>query len=362
MIPVTKPYIPDIKKLFTYIEKANEKEWLTNFGPLHNELTSRLEDWLGVKNLLLVSNGTLALQIAFKALGLKNRILTTPFSFVATTSALVWEGLEPEFIDIDSSTLGMNPKLLPKKLSNKTTGALAVHVYGNPADTNALDSYCKSNNLKMIYDGAHAFGIKRGLNSILNAGDATTLSLHATKVFHTVEGGAIVFKNRTNFEIAKQIINFGYDDKKEIVRVGINSKLNEYQAAVGLTLLDEIESIIERRVSILNRYINELKSLVEFPAWDLEANQNGAYAPIILNSEAQLLYLQKELEICGVQTRRYFHPSLNEVSHFSKEKTGCVVSEDISRRVLCLPIYTIMTRDEQDFVIKNIKNILGNKL
>lgn len=357
MIPVTKPYIPNEKIYFKYIKLVNKKEWLTNFGFLHQELTNRLEEYLGVKNLLLLSNGTLALQVAYKTLGFRDRVLTTPFTFVASTSSLAWEGLDPVFSDIDKGSLGLSPKLLPKKLPSNISGILAVHVYGNPADTSKLDRYGKQNNIKVIYDGAHAFGVKKNGKSILLSGDATTLSLHATKVFHTIEGGAIIFRKKEDFEIAKQLVNFGLDDNKEICRVGINAKLNEYQAAAGLVLLEEIDSIIERRVSIWSSYRNALKDYVEFPDWDSTASPNGAYAPIILKNENQLKRVSKHLADSNIQTRRYFYPSLNEVEAFGNHGE-CPVSEDIASRVLCLPIYTTLTKRDQGQVINKLKVIL----
>jgi dTDP-4-amino-4,6-dideoxygalactose transaminase len=359
MILVTKPYIPKLSKVASYIKKANQKEWLTNFGPLHQELTHRLEDYLGVKNLLLVSNGTLALQIGYKSLGIKGKALTTPYSFLATSSSMVWENIKPQFIDIERSTLSINPKLLPEKPGKDVSGMVAVHVYGNPSKTSKLDSYCKEHKIKMLYDGAHAFGIKKNNKSVLLAGDATTLSLHATKIFHTVEGGAIIFKDRAHFEKAKQLTNFGYDDKKDIKEVGINCKLNEYSCAVGLSMLDEIDSIIDRRVSILQKYYDKLKDYVEIPEWDSKANFNGAYAPVLMKNEEELLNMTSHLEREGVQTRRYFNPSLNQVSLYGRY-IPCPVSEDISSRVLALPIYTSMTDKEQNVVIKNFTKFYRN--
>lgn len=357
MILVTKPYIPNIKKFTKYVSQANEREWLTNFGPLHEELTRRLEDYLGVKNLLLVSNGTLALQVAYRALGLKDEVLTTPFSFVATSSSLVWEGLIPKYVDIDAKNFSLNAKLLPEKPKSKIRAVQAVHVYGNPANTKSLDKYCKDHKLKMIYDGAHAFGININGKSILQSGDATTLSFHATKVFHTIEGGAVIFKDRNVFHLAKQMINFGYNDSKEIMSVGLNSKLNEYQAAVGLVLLDEIDEIIEKRTNILNYYYQSLRDYVDFPIWHKDASQNGAYAPILLKSEKELLNVMAGLSKEGVQTRRYFHPSLNLVKGLG-ENGYCPVAEDVSRRILCLPMYTSLKKPEQNKVIKKLIELL----
>ena len=357
MILVTKPYIPNLKKYTRYISEVNDREWLTNFGPLHQELTTRLEEYLGVENLLLVSNGTLALQVAYRALGLRGDVITTPFSFVATSSSLVWEGLTPKYIDIDPEKLSLDPSLLPARPAKTISGVQAVHVYGNPADTTSLDQYCKDHNLKMVYDGAHAFGINIKSKSVLLAGDASTLSFHATKVFHTVEGGAVIFKDKKIFQLAKQMINFGYDDSKEIKSVGLNSKLNEYQAAVGLVLLDEIDKIIEKRSDILHYYQMKLAGKVQFPIWSKDATQNGAYAPILLESEKEVLQVMQGLQKVGIQTRRYFHPSLNKAKGLG-ENGLCPVSESVSDRVLCLPMYTSLTKPEQIKVISELLKLI----
>lgn len=358
MIPVVKPYIPNIQKYFKYIKEVNDREWLTNFGPLSIELTLRLEDFLGVKNLVLVSNGTLALQIAYRALGIKGKVLTTPFSFVATSSALAWEGINPQYVDINKKNLALDPDLLSKP-DKLTTAVQAVHVYGNPAPTIELEKYCKKNKLRMIYDGAHAFGVSTKGKSILASGDASTLSFHATKVFHTIEGGAVIFKSKDHASYAKQLINFGYDEKKNINAVGINSKLNEYQAAVGLVLLDEIEYIIEKRVGILANYHKHLDEHVEFPIWEKSSTQNGSYAPVILKNEKVLLNVMNGLQASGIQTRRYFHPSLNTVPGLG-QNGKCPVSEDIASRILCLPMYTSLNKSDQLKVVKEFKKQLKN--
>lgn len=355
MIPVTKPYIPNQKKYFANIKRVNDSAWLTNFGPLHQELTAKLEDYLGVKNLLLVSNGTLALQVAYQTFNMKGAVLTTPFSFIASSSTLVWERLQPQYIDISRKNLALDTDLLPKMPAKNTAGILAVHVYGNPADTTKLDSYGAKNNLKVIYDGAHAFGIKRKGKSILTAGDATTLSLHATKVFHTVEGGAIIFKRKEDFNIAKEIINFGLNNAKDIVRLGTNSKLSEYHAAAGLAVFDDLDYILQKRAELFDRYNENLKNDFRIPDWDKHTSKNGAYAPIIFDSEKQLLKSMTFLSEKGIQTRRYFYPSLNEIKAISKNAAKCPVSEDVARKVLCIPMYTELSKAEQNKVITTLK-------
>lgn len=239
MIPVTRPYIPRRERLIHYLNRIDQSQTLTNFGPLHHELKHKLEEYLGVENLLLVANGTLALQIAYKTLGLTGKVLTTPFTFIATASSIKWEGLEPVFGDIDPETFNLDVKTLPDNPRELgITAIVAVHVYGNPCDVEALQTYARKHNLKLIYDAAHAFGVKLNGQSVLQYGDASALSFHATKIFHTGEGGAIIFKQKEDYERALRLINFGFDEQKNIVDIGINAKMSEYHAAVGLPITD----------------------------------------------------------------------------------------------------------------------------
>ncbi len=245
-ICLNKPLEPDLACLTRHLEKVNSSGWYSNFGPLHQKLTTQLEEYLGVENLLLVSNGTLALQVAYKVLNVTNA-LTTPFSFVATTSSLLWQGIETSFCDIDKKSYNLCPKETSNSLSKNSAinGIIATHVFGNPCDVDAFTEIAENNNVKVIYDAAHAFGTKVGGKSLLSFGDASILSFHATKVFHTVEGGAIVFKHKADFERAKRLINFGLDNKGKFSEAGINAKLNEYQCAVGLTILDQIDDLVK---------------------------------------------------------------------------------------------------------------------
>lgn len=357
-IALNSPVAPDIKKLTKYLERVNQSGWYTNFGPLHQELTSRLEEYLGVRNLLLVSNGTLALQVACKVLGITNAI-TTPFSFVATTSSLLWQNIGTQFCDIDRQSYNLSTIETEKALQNdrNINGIVATHVYGNPCDVEVFENISHKYNTKILYDAAHAFGIKVGEQSVLNFGDASTLSFHATKVFHTVEGGAIVFKRKSDFEKAKQLINFGLENG-EITDVGINAKLNEYQCAVGLTLLDDIENILEHRIKLFELYRSQLLNIVELPKWHGEANTNGAYFPLKLANEQQLKAVCIALDKNNIQYRRYFKPSL-DISFPSVKHSGVNVSSDIASCVLCLPLHYNMSQQDTEFVASLIKQVLS---
>lgn len=357
-ISLNKPAKPSLKKLYRYLKKINEAEWYTNFGPLHKELTERLEAYLGVENLLLVSNGTLALQVAYRALNTKSA-LTTPFSFVATTSSLVWQGIETAFSDIDVDTYNLCPNEVKRALrKNKNIDTVvATHVYANPCDVRAFDDLAFDHNVKIIYDAAHAFSVKIGNDSILNFGDASILSFHATKVFHTGEGGAVIFKRRDDFERAKSLINFGIDVEGNINEIGINAKLNEYQCAVGLAVLDSIDRIIDHRSALFSRYRDGLKGLVGMPEWHPNASINGAYMAINLGCNELASKVEHVLDENNIQSRRYFSPSLDGL--FGNIKNyGVDCSNNIAEGVVCLPLHYYMTMQDVNFVVEVVKGSL----
>ncbi len=363
IILLNKPVTPDLNKLTKYLAIVNESGWYTNFGPLHQELTSRIEEYLGVENLLLVSNGTLALQVAYKTLNVTNA-LTTPFSFVATASSLIWQGIGTSFSDIDAKSFNLCPEEVKNILHNNEAidTVVATHVYGNPCDVNAFDEISRHHNVKVIYDAAHAFGVKIGDKSVLNFGDASTLSFHATKVFHTVEGGAIVFKRKTDFERAKRLINFGLDTSGNITEAGINAKLNEYQCAVGLTLLDDIDNMMTHRSELLRQYRSGLKDVIKMPEWHENASFNGAYMPVIAENEVQLNMLIATLNKNNIQSRKYFSPSLNTVfnnqtKNINNQCNKLEISKNVTERVLCLPLHAYMAKNDVTAVINTIKMI-----
>ncbi|CAM3864305.1 DegT/DnrJ/EryC1/StrS aminotransferase family protein [Rheinheimera salexigens] len=357
-IALNKPVAPNLAKLIQYLEQVHDSGWYTNFGPLHQQLTERLERFLGVENLLLVSNGTLAIQVACKVLNVQSA-LTTPFTFVATTSALLWQGINTAFCDIDNDSYNLCPKHVDQalQLDNSYDAIVATHVYGNPCDVAAIQNVAERYNKKIIYDAAHAFGVKVGDKSVLSFGDASTLSFHATKVFHTVEGGAIVFKHKADFEKAKQLINFGIQMDGSLGEPGINAKLNEYQCAVGLTLLDEIESIIENRANLFQQYRAALENIVELPVWHPLASYNGAYMPVCIRDNAKLLKVINALNVNEIQSRRYFTPSL-DVAYSEQKSFGCNNSQKLATSILCLPLHNYISESD----IKMLANIIYEEL
>ncbi len=350
MINVTKPYLPPKEEYQQYVDEIWNRCWLTNNGPLVNELELRLKDYLDLDHLLFLGNGTIAIQIAMKALDLQGEIITTPFSYVATTSSIVWENCRPKFVDIEPRTLNINPDLLEAAITDKTTGILATHVFGIPCEVEKIEAVAKKHGLKVIYDGAHCFGTKYKGKSILEFGDVTTCSFHATKLFHTVEGGAVISKSpELIFRMAK-MRNFGHDGPFKFAGVGVNGKNSEFHAAMGLANLKHIEEILAARKRQHFQYLNWMKSLdVELPKpFNEQVEWNYAYFPVIFPSEEALLRAERGLQDHYIYPRRYFYPSLNRLEYV--EQSDCPVSEDISKRVLCLPIYHEMTESTVDLI------------
>jgi dTDP-4-amino-4,6-dideoxygalactose transaminase len=359
MIPVTKAYLPNKNKYKAYVDRIYETAWLTNNGSLLQELERRLKEHLGVKHLILVANGSLALQLAYKALDLKGEVITTPFSFAATTSTLAWEGLKPVFSDIHPTCFNLDPNNIEPLITEHTSAIVPVHVFGNPCQVEAIQAIADKHNLKVIYDAAHAFGTdytdQHGhTQSVLNYGDISTISFHATKLFHTIEGGAVITNDD---EIARKIrllINFGITGPTTIESVGTNAKMNEFEAAMGLCVLDEIDIIKAERQRIWQTYQKELAGLVEFQQWNPQSQKNHAYAPVLCESEAQLLQVEAKLKEHKIIPRRYFYPSLDTLDYLQSNQ-ACLISRDIASRILCLPIYPGLPFPDQLNVIKVIK-------
>lgn len=357
MINVTQPFFPDKEKYKSYLDKIYDNRWLTNNGELVQSLQKKLESYLGVRNLLLVANGTMALTIAYRLLELQKDVLTTPFSFVATTSSLVWEHLNPVFSDINVSSFNLDENNLEDKITEDTSAIVATHVFGNPCAVDELDELAKKHSLKMIYDGAHAFGVKYKDNSVLNYGDVSILSFHATKLFHTGEGGGLVINDDELFEKAKRMINFGFVKEDTITQLGINAKMNELEAAMGLCVMDDIDDIVSAQKIISDKYKHELAGLVEFQDYHQDSMGNFSYFPIVLETESQTLELKARLMRNNIRARRYFYPSLNKLPYL-KTSCACPNSEYLASRILSLPIYHGLSEHEQDEVILHIKKHL----
>lgn len=357
MINVTKTYLPDKTKYKKYVDEIYENGWITNDGPLVQKLEKRLAVYLGVKNIVLVANGTVALEIAYRTLGLKGDVITTPFSFVATTSSLVTNGLMPIFADIDPQTLNIDPKNIEEVITKNTSAIVPVHVFGNACDVAAIKKISKNKNIKVVYDAAHAFNVKYKGESILNHGDISTLSFHATKLFHTVEGGALIINDDSLVEKARYLINFGIESPESIPELGTNAKMNEFEAAMGLCMLDEIAGVLQNRKEVYERYQNELVGLVEFQERDMKITSNYTYFPIILKGERQMLEVKAALNKENIFPRRYFYPSLDKLNYI-EPKQHCKISRSISNKILCLPLYPELKKEEQMKIINIIKEVL----
>jgi dTDP-4-amino-4,6-dideoxygalactose transaminase len=355
MINVTKTYLPNVKKYKEYVDKIFESGWITNNGQMVQELEKRLREYLGVKNIILVSNGTLALQVAYKLLNLEGEVITTPFSFAATTSSMVWEGLKPVFADINSDTFCLDHTKIVERITDKTTAIVPVHVFGNGCEVEEIEKIARKYDLKVIYDAAHAFGVEYSGSSILNYGDVSILSFHATKIFHTIEGGALIIKEDKLYERAKRLINFGITGPENINGIGINAKMNEFQAAMGLCVLDDIDETLVKRKTVYETYIKELKDNkdIKLQMHNQECNYNYGYFPILLNSEEILHDIKSKLEEQDIYPRRYFYPSLDTLDYV--ESSYMKNSNDISKRILCLPISSSLPESDICRIVSCLK-------
>lgn len=354
MIPVTKPFSPPLEEYQKLLEGIWDRNWFTNNGPLVQQLEQQLKDYLGVSNLLYVSNGTIALQIAIKALGLTKEIITTPFSYVATTSSIVWEGCTPIFVDIDPNTLNIDPTKIEDAITHETEAILATHCFGNPCDIDAIDVIAKKYNLKVIYDAAHCFGTKYKGKSIFSYGDVSTVSFHATKLYHTVEGGAVFTSDSQLLERMSYMRNFGHDGPDRFKGVGINGKNSEFHAAMGIINLRFADEIIQSRKKQSKYYTSNLNwSNLKKPVTSEYSVSNSSYFPILVKTQEELQLILKLLNKNNIFPRRYFYPSLNTLSYVMG---GCPISESISSRVLCLPMFFELKNHEQNEIVELINN------
>ncbi len=360
MIPVTQPFLPPQEEYNKYLEGIWKRNWLTNMGPLASQLEMELKDHLKLQHLLFVTNGTVAIQMAIKALEITGDIITTPFSFIATTSSIVWEGCTPVFVDIDPESLCIDPKKIEEAITENTQAILATHVYGNPCDVDAIQAIADKHHLKVIYDAAHAFGVEVNGRSVFEYGDISTCSLHATKLYHTIEGGLLVTKNPDLLKKLASIRNFGISGFDTFSDLGINGKNSEFHAAMGLANLKYIDQIHEKRKALTALYDEKLKNLKAVkPLWHSKATENYPYYPIVLESEELLLKLKQELDKQEIFTRRYFYPSLASAVPYLP-KLELPVTEDIAKRSLCLPLYYDLTFEEVELIARHMLRIQNN--
>ena len=337
------------------LKEAWDAGWITNRGNLVKRLEDQLKEHLIVSNILATTNGTLPLQIAIKALGLRGEIITTPFSYVATTSSIVWEGCIPVFVDIHPEFLTIDETKIEAAITPKTSAILATHVFGNPCAVEVIDRIAIKHNLKVIYDAAHCFGVSYKGKSIFEYGDVSTCSFHATKLFHTGEGGALFTKDDDLFKRLFYHHNFGHKGKEDFQGVGVNAKMSELQAALGLAVLPYMNTILEVRKIAVELYKHHLKGVCNMKLRS-ETQWNYSYYPVLFENETQLLSTLKTLNKENIFPRRYFSPSLNQLPY--TDKKPCPISEDIASRVLCLPLY----HDLSEEVALKICNIINEEI
>ena len=357
MIHVTQTYLPDQEKYITYLKKIWESGWITNNGPTVLMLEDKLKKFLNVPNFNYCNNGTIALQIALKALKITKEVITTPFSYVATTNAILWENCKPIFVDINDADFNIDVSKIESQITDNTEAILITHVFGNPCDVEGIEVIAGRHNLKVIYDAAHAFGIEYKNKSLLSFGDISTCSFHATKIFHTIEGGAIICKDDSINQKIYLMRQFGHIGD-EYFLAGINGKASEMHAAMGLCVLEDIEKIFELRKQVIGYYNTHLNlAELETPTPLPGTSNNYAYYPVVFKTEDILIKVMQSLAERNIIPRRYFYPSLNSLP-FLNEYINCPVSENISKKILCLPLSTYLLNNQLELITNTINQNL----
>lgn len=355
MIPVTKTFLPPKTEYQAILDRAWDAGWITNRGVLVKELEDKLKDHLGVSNLIATTNGTIALQIAIKALELSGEIITTPFSYVATTASIVWENCTPVYVDIHTDYLTIDETKIEAAITSRTSAILATHVFGNPCNVEVIEQIAKKHNLKVIYDAAHCFGVTYKATSIFNYGDVSICSFHATKIFHTGEGGALITKDPVLHHKLFYHHNFGHKGQEDFEGLGINAKMSEFQAAMGLAVLPYIDEIIKDRKRIVDIY---RKNLPEFKTVKIRdgTTWNYSYYPVIFEEEEILLKVKQKLEEHQIFPRRYFYPGLNSLNYV--DSTQFINTDKITKTILCLPVFYKLLKEELQTIVRTVKDNL----
>jgi dTDP-4-amino-4,6-dideoxygalactose transaminase len=346
-IYVTQPYLPPLEEFIPYLEKIWDNKILTNCGPFHQQLEKELCSYLGVKHISLFTNATIALVTALQALRITGEVITTPYSFVATAHSLLWNGIKPVFVDVDPNTLNLDPAKIQAAITPQTTAIMPVHCYGHPCDVDAIQKIADNYNLKVIYDAAHAFGVQCHCGSVLNHGDLSVLSFHATKVFNTFEGGAIICPDEKTKTRIDQLKNFGHAGELTVVAPGINGKMSEINAAFGLLQLRYIDRVLVRRKAIDAAYRDQLKDIKGIFCLNNAGEKvaNYSYFPILVNADYPISRdtLNQKLKDIGINPRRYFYPLITEFPMYrglpSAHRDNLPVATNATLQVLCLPIY-----------------------
>jgi dTDP-4-amino-4,6-dideoxygalactose transaminase len=358
MIPVTKSFLPPLEEYIDHLKIAYANRWLTNRGELVQKLEADILSYLDIRDqsFLLMNNGTIPLQIAVKLLGGGGEIITTPFSYVATSSSILWEGCSPVYVDIDPNTFNIDADKIENAITEKTTCILATHVYGIPCDVLKIDAIAKKHDLKVIYDAAHAFGVRIHGKSIFEFGDLSTCSFHATKIFHTAEGGGVFCKDSDLFNKIFYSHNFGHNGPTDFYGLGINGKMSEVNAAMGLAVLPHMQVILDSRKQLIDIYNTSIENIkIKKPSVPFNIQWNYSYYPIVFDSESTLEAMISRMNERNIFPRRYFYPSLNRV--FQRNATVMEIAENVSKCVVCLPLYHDLSLIQQNLVIDILNQI-----
>lgn len=354
---VTKSFLPPLGEYEFYIKKIFENGQLTNQGPLLKELEEKLKTFLGVENFHYITNGTIAIQLALKALSIEEgEIITTPFSYVATTSSILWERCTPVFVDIEPDNFTIDADKIEAAITPKTKAIIAVHVFGYACNIEKIENIAKKHNIKVIYDAAHAFGSLYKGKSLLSFGDISTCSFHATKLFHTIEGGACIVKDKAISDKLELIKRFGHQGDEHFC-LGINAKQSEMNAAMGLANFPYLKEILSNRKRICDLYDSQLQGLIGRPKKQEDIVYNNAYYPVLFKDEKELLAVFAALNEKQIYPRRYFYPSLNKLPYL-KDAASCPISEDITKRIACLPLFNDMKDEQVNLVCDILKGSL----
>ncbi|WP_027880051.1 DegT/DnrJ/EryC1/StrS family aminotransferase [Mesoflavibacter zeaxanthinifaciens] len=354
MINVTKTFLPPLEEYQTILKRAWDTGWMTNRGVLVKELETQLKSYLGVSHIIAMTNGTLPLQIAIKALNLKGEIITTPFSYVATTSSIVWEGCTPVFVDIHPEYLTIDETKIEAAITPNTSAILATHVFGNPCAIDAIELIAKKHNLKVIYDAAHCFGVTYKGQSVFNYGDVSTCSFHSTKLFHTGEGGALFCNDEDLLNALFYHHNFGHDGPLDFHGLGINAKISELQGAMGLAVLPYMKTILDARKKVVDYYLEAFINNYQIQLLKLRADihWNYSYFPVMFKNETILLKVEQALKNNQINARRYFYPSLNTLPYVTSKDMK--VSQSVASRILCLPLYVGLSKTDLKRIVQLI--------
>lgn len=356
MINVTKTFFPTLEEYNVQLNRIWQNQWLTNRGELVLELEEKLKNYLNTHSILITNNGTIPLQIALKILANGGEVITTPFSYVATTAAILWENCTPVFVDIHPEYLTIDETKIEAAITSKTTCILATHVFGNPCNVEKIEAIAKKHQLKVIYDAAHCFGVNYNGKSLFEYGEVSTCSFHATKLFHTGEGGAIFCNDKELMHQLYYSHNFGHDGPLSFHGLGINGKISELQAAMGLAVFPHMDYIIQERKKVVDFY-NANLSFKDFRTMELRPNTdwNYSYYPVIFKDETMLLKVQQLLNEIDVFPRRYFYPSLNKLEYL--DGVAMPVSEKIAKSILCLPLYVGLDESDLDKICKILNSL-----